>query len=229
MIVTIDGPAGAGKSHVARALAKRLGFDFLDTGATYRAVTLAAINGHADWEDEANLIRIAQSVMIDLDDDSVFLDGQDVTRRIRGSDVTNRVHHVADVVEIRELLADLQREIASQGKYVTEGRDQGTVVFPDAECKIYLTATPEERARRRLQELRSSGEAVSFENLLQQQNERDRRDESRPVGRLQRASDAIEVCSDGLTVQQVVDRLEELVRSSVDARQSAANSTRQPS
>lgn len=228
MIVTIDGPAGAGKSHVARALAKRLGFEFLDTGATYRAVTLACIQSHANWDDEANLICVAKSVKIDLDDDRVFLDGRDVTRKIRGSDVTRRIHHVADLVEIRTLLAKLQREIASRGDFVTEGRDQGTAVFPNAPCKIFLTATPEERARRRLHDLRSRGESVTFDELLTQQNERDYRDESRPVGGLQRASDAIEVYTDGLTVERVVDQLEELVRSKVVASEAAANPTRQP-
>lgn len=225
MIVTIDGPAGAGKSHVARALAKRLGFAFLDTGATYRAVTLACIQKNADWDDKANLVRVAKSVRIDLDDDRVVLDGQDVTREIRGSEVTRRTHHVADLVEIRTLLAELQSEIASRGNYVTEGRDQGTVVFPSAACKIFLTATPEERARRRLHDLRSRGESVTFDELLTEQNERDRRDASRPVGRLQCACDATEVFTDGLTVEQVVDQLEALVRT----KEAAANPARRPS
>ncbi len=212
MVVTIDGPAGAGKSSVARALARRLGFHFLDTGAMYRAVAYAAVQGNVPWEDEDGLSRIAESVHIKVTDDRVLLDGVDVTETIRTVAITSVVHHVADHTRIRGLLVDLQRRVADAGDYVTEGRDQGTVVFPDAICKIFLTASPKERARRRQLEIRRRGEDVPFSEVLEQQNERDERDRRRQVGRLVAAEDACLVTSDQKSLEQVVDELEILVR-----------------
>jgi cytidylate kinase/pantoate ligase/cytidylate kinase len=212
MIVTIDGPAGAGKSSAAKALARRLGFRFLDTGAMYRAVALAGIERSVDWNDPGAIEALAARLSIEVLDDRVFLDGTDVTERIRSSDVTSAVHYVADHPAVRGRLADLQRQAARGGGIVTEGRDQGTVVFPDADCKIFLTAAPEERARRRMRDLREQGEDVSFQEVLAQQNERDRRDCLREAGGLVAARDAAIVPTDGLTPEQVVDKLESLVR-----------------
>lgn len=211
MIVTIDGPAGAGKSHVARSLAARLGFQFLDTGATYRAVTLAAMRNKVDWEDRPALIDLAKSIQIEFRDKQVLLDGQDVTAAIRENQVTEQIHHVADNLRIRELLVELQRELASQGDFVTEGRDQGTIVFPDAACKIFLTASPAERARRRLLDLQEQGQSGTLDEVLAQQNIRDEQDRTRSVGGLRQADDAVEFVTDGLSIDQVVDRLESLV------------------
>ena len=146
MVVTIDGPAGAGKSSVARALARRLGYSFLDTGAMYRAVALAAQRRGVPWSDSQGLANLTRRITIRLSDDAVFLDGEDVTRAIRSPDITEATRHVADNVPVRRQLAHLQRQIAQGGEYVTEGRDQGTVVFPDARCKIFLTASAAERA-----------------------------------------------------------------------------------
>lgn len=212
MIITLDGPAGAGKSSTAKALAGRLGFRFLDTGAMYRAVALAAIRSQAAWDDSAALAELVRKICIELRDDRVFLDGQDVTDAIRQSNVTSVVHYVADNPEVRAELVRLQRRAAEGKNIVCEGRDQGTVAFPDAECKIFLTATPEERARRRLRELQARGEPVRLEELLAQQNDRDRRDASRPVGRLSKAPDAVEVVSDGMTQEQVIQQLAEIVQ-----------------
>lgn len=213
MIVTIDGPAGAGKSSVARCLATRLGFRFLDTGAMYRAVALAATRRQVDWTDDVALAELAGRVSITLESDRVLLDGQDVTDEIRAQSITARVRHIADNPAARSHLVALQRRLAGQSDVVTEGRDQGTVAFPDADCKIYLTASPEERARRRELELRKRGESVSVEEVLAQQQQRDRQDESRPVGTLKPADDAVLVNTDDQTLTQVVDRLERLVRS----------------
>jgi CMP/dCMP kinase len=212
MIVTIDGPAGAGKSSVARALAARLGFRFLDTGAMYRAVTLAAIRQKLDWNAPEALADLAGRLKIDVDDGHVFLDGEEVTQAIRGSQITALTRHAADNRRVREHLVQLQRQIGRAHDIVTEGRDQGTVVFPDAECKIFLTASAAERARRRMEDLAARGERTTLEAVLADQNRRDQRDASREVGRLVRAPDAVEVWTDGLTCPQVVDRLESLVR-----------------
>jgi CMP/dCMP kinase len=213
MIIAIDGPAGAGKSSAARSLAKRLGFRFLDTGAMYRAVALAAVRHNLDWDDPEALADLARQLQIEVSDDRVSLGGEDVTETIRTLAITTVTHYAANNAEVREHLVWLQRRAAGNDNIVTEGRDQGTVVFPRAECKIFLTASPAERARRRLQDLQRRGEKLTFEEVLAKQNERDERDITREVGPLMPARDAIEVRTDGLDAQQVVDRLEALVRS----------------
>ncbi len=147
-IVTIDGPAGAGKSTVARQLAQRLGFRLLDTGAMYRSVALAALERELDWDDPDALVALAKELHIELGEAQVLVDGQDVTRAIRTSTVTSVTHYAANNPGVRAHLVELQRESVVDENVIAEGRDQGTVVFPHAACKIYLTASPEERARR---------------------------------------------------------------------------------
>jgi CMP/dCMP kinase len=213
MIVTIDGPAGAGKSSAARELARRLGFRFLDTGAMYRAVTWAALDRGVDLADAAALAALAGQLKVELDGDRVVVDGRDVSREIRSFEITSATHHAADNPEVRALLCVWQRAAAQGHDVVTEGRDQSTVVFPDAECKIFLTAQAEERARRRFHDLAARGESVSFDEVLAKQQVRDQRDVSRPVGALRKADDAIEVATDGLGPAEVVARLEQIVRS----------------
>lgn len=212
MIVTIDGPAGAGKSSAARELAKRLGFRFLDTGAMYRAVTLAALRRGVDLADENRLAQLASKLQIEVDDNRVLLDGQDVTRAIRTFEITTSTHYAADNPGVRARLVELQRQAADGIGVVTEGRDQATEVFPNAECKIFLTASEQVRAERRFADLSARGEQVTFEEVLDNQRQRDDRDASRPIGALRKESDAIEVCTDGMTPQQVVAALEKLVR-----------------
>lgn len=222
MVVTIDGPAGAGKSTASRALAKRLGFEFLDTGAMYRTVALAGLQRQIDWNDQRAVAEMLESLQIDLRGKSVCLNGEDVSAAIRASEVTTRVHLAADQPLVREHLVQLQRRVANNRRMVTEGRDQGTVVFPDAVCKIFLTAPAKERAQRRFDELQRSGESVSFEEVLEQQRDRDERDTRREVGRLVAADDAIPVRTDGLSPDQVVDRLEQLVRDRIEKATTAA-------
>jgi cytidylate kinase len=209
MIVTIDGPAGAGKSSTAKSLAQRLGFHFLDTGAMYRAVALAALESGVDEKDPEEIGSLAAKIEIVSEGGRVLLQGVDVTDRIRSPEVTVATHIVADHPAVRERLVTLQRQIVAGKDFVTEGRDQGTEAFPDARCKIFLTATPEERARRRARERPGKGD---WREVLEEQNARDRRDLARPIGRLRRAEDAIEVKTDGLTQEEVVDQLEEIVR-----------------
>lgn len=211
MIVTIDGPAGAGKSSAARELARRLGFKFLDTGAMYRAVALAAKRQQIDWTDPAAMAALARELSIELVDERVLLNGEDVTAEIRTGEITRLTRYAADNAAVRTHLIELQRQAAADTDVVTEGRDQGTLVFPDAQCKIFLTATPEERARRRCEDLARRGEAVPLEEVLAQQDQRDRQDRLREFGALRPAEDAIEVYTDGLSPAEVVDRLEELV------------------
>ena len=213
MIVTIDGPAGAGKSSVARALARRLGFRFLDTGAMYRAVALAGLRRGLDWDSPDVLARLAQQLDIQVSGDRIVIDGEDVTEVVRTSEVTAVTRYAADNPQVREHLVQLQRVLARNDDIVAEGRDQGTVVFPNAECKIFLTASPEERARRRLRDLQSQREPATLEQVLAAQQRRDREDASRPIGPLIPAPDAVEVCTDGLALEQVVDKLESLATS----------------
>jgi CMP/dCMP kinase len=212
MIVTIDGPAGAGKSSAARELARRLGFRFLDTGAMYRAVVWAALDRGVDLTDPQAVAALAARLHIELKGDQVLVDGREVGRQIRTSDITAATYYAADNPAVRGLLVAWQQAAAQGHDVVTEGRDQATVVFPRAECKIFLTADAEERARRRHLDLAASGEVVSFEEVLAGQQIRDDRDASRPVGALRKADDAIEVSTDGLEPDEVVARLEQIVR-----------------
>ncbi len=213
MIVTIDGPAGSGKSSAARRLAKRLGFRFLDTGAMYRAITLAGTRHGVDWNDPEPLAQIAASSTIELVDDRVILDGEDVTSEVRTVEITRLTRHAADNLKVRHILVDLQREIANGYDVVAEGRDQATVAFPQAECKIFLTATEEIRAERRYKDILSRGEEITFDVVQEAQRLRDQQDEERNFGGLRKAPDSVEICTDGLSPTEVVDKLEELVRS----------------
>ena len=216
MIVTIDGPAGAGKSSTARLLAERLGFRFLDTGAMYRAVALAAVERQIALEQPEALAALAPALRIEYRDHKLWLDGRDVSREIRTTEVTSVTHYAANNPAVRQHLVELQRRAAGTDDLITDGRDQGTVVFPQAECKIFLTASAEERARRRLQELQSRGEQTTLEEVLADQRQRDERDSSRDIGPLLPAIDSLIVCTDGMQPEEVVDHLEMLVRTRME-------------
>jgi len=215
-VVAIDGPAGSGKSTTARLAARVLGYTYLDTGAMYRAVTLKALRAGVDVRDDEAIARLAGACQIELVDEDgrlrVFLDGEDVSEAIRAPEVSRNIGPVADNVRVREILVAQQRAMGARGAVVCEGRDIGTVVFPDAEVKIYLTASVEERARRRWRELRDKGVHLTLEEVRREIEKRDVEDTSRPVGALRRAADAIELDTTRLSVDQQVARVVEAAR-----------------
>ncbi len=211
MIITIDGPAGAGKSTVAKQLAATLGFDYLDTGAMYRAVALRGLRGNVDWAKPDELVAIAERMQIRVEHGRTLVDGEDVSDAVRSVDVTEKTRFSANNPAIRAIMVRWQQAVARDKNIVTEGRDQGTAVFPDAECKIYLTATPEERARRRMQEFEQRGEQADCDEILRQINRRDADDMAREVGPLCEPADAVRVVTDGMTIDQVVAKLGEIV------------------
>jgi len=212
MIITIDGPAGAGKSSAAKLLAQRLGFDFLDTGAMYRAVTLAALRGHLDLHDQNALARLLDTLQLDLPAGQVMLNGEDVAGLIRTPEITAASAPIASSPAVRRRLVEWQRRIAYGRNMVCEGRDQGTVVFPQAECKFFLVADPTERARRRQHELAVRGETTTLTDVLAAQEARDARDAARDIAPMVPAADAIVLDSTRWTLPEVVARMEEAVR-----------------
>ncbi|MBQ3332623.1 MAG: (d)CMP kinase [Thermoguttaceae bacterium] len=212
-VITIDGPAGSGKSTVARLLARRLGVDFLDTGAMYRAAALLGLRRKADWNDPQALVRLVQGHQIVNRFGKTTLDGEDVSQAIRTGEVTGLTHFAADNPGIREIMVALQRQCAVGRSLVTEGRDQGSVVFPDAYRKFYLTASAEERARRRAEELRARGENPDIEQLRQQILLRDQRDSQREVGPLRVPDGAMVIDSTEMSVDEVVEKMYRLTQS----------------
>ncbi len=213
MIVTIDGPAGAGKSSVAKRLAKEIGFDFLDTGAMYRCVTLACIRKQVALSNLEEVAKIARASKIELVGSKVFLNGEDVSQEIRRPSITQSIRAIADNNFVRQAMVCFQRQWTEGRDVVTEGRDQGTVAFPNAECKIFLTATPEERARRRVGQLIELGIDADYAEILELQNQRDSHDTQRESGGLRAASDAIAVWTDGMNEDEVMHCLIEIVQS----------------
>lgn len=215
MIITIDGPAGSGKSTAARNLATRLGIAFLDTGATYRAVTLKALETGIDLADEDALCEVARNCDVSFEPAPqglrVLLDGRDVSTEIRTSRVSEMSRYAAASPKVREVLVNLQRRLGAElGSFVTEGRDQGTVVFPQANLKVYLDADPAVRARRRHAELAASGHKDSYESVLSAIADRDARDRGRAVGPLSKPKDAVVIDTSNMEIQQVEEMLVQL-------------------
>jgi CMP/dCMP kinase len=207
MVIAIDGPAGAGKSTVARAVARTLGITYLDSGAMYRCVALAALRAGTTLDDEAGLERLVRGLEIALADGRVLLEGEDVSEAIRAPEVAAAASRVSVHPEVREAIVERQRALIASGDYVAEGRDIGTVVSPDASLKVFLTATDAERARRRAAE---TGESPA--EVLAAHATRDARDRGREHGALRAADDAVEIDTTGLKIDDVVRRIAALAR-----------------
>jgi len=212
-VIAIDGPAGAGKSTVAKRVAEKLGWSYLDTGAMYRAITFKALSNKIDFADQQRLFTCARSSSIRFVErkgsalPAVYLDNHDVTEAIRDPEVSRNVSHVAKDAKVRDCMTRMQREIGAKGHWVVDGRDIGTVVFPEAATKIFLTASIRERARRRLEELQAKGFAGSLESLMDEISKRDEIDSNREVAPLKQADGAVLVDTTDLTIEQVVDRI----------------------
>lgn len=216
MIVTIDGPAGSGKSTAARGLAQRLGFDFIDTGAMYRTVAHSCHDVGIDCGDGEAVAALARTLEIGFDGETVLLNGKDITTTIRNPSISEAASQVAQHSNVRTELVRQQQQLVSGKNVVTEGRDQGTEVFPDAECKFFLEADARVRAERRREELLDRGVDLPLETTLAQIRDRDERDRTRQVSPLRPASDAIQIDSSQLTAQEVLDRLESLARQTLE-------------
>lgn len=210
-IVAIDGPAGAGKSTIAKSVARELGFLYIDTGAMYRAITWKMLKHKVDFKDEEKVTKIAGKTNIKLKQEKdklkVYVDGTDVTEKIRAENITKNTNTIAAIQGVRKILRDKQRSIGKSGAVVMEGRDIGSVVFPAAENKFYLDAKPKERAIRRWKELKAKGKRVSLKRITDAIRKRDYRDRHRGISPLIKAKDAVVIDSTALTLSQVVQKI----------------------
>lgn len=203
MIIAIDGPAGSGKSTISKLVAKDLNLIYLDTGAMYRMFTLKLLNEKVSFEDKKKIEELLQNLNINIDKESFFLDGKDVSEEIRKSDVSQNVSKVAAIKEVREKMVDLQRKFSQSKDVILDGRDIGTVVFPNADIKIYLVANLKERAERRYREMLEKGQKVSFEEIYKNIADRDKLDSTREITPLKKAADAVEVDTTAKSIEEV--------------------------
>jgi len=215
VVVAIDGPAAAGKSTIAKRLAERLGFTYIDTGAMYRAVALWALRQKVDPGDMHRVEQLAIAAEIELTPGRIRLNGEDVTEAIRTQEVSNGASRVAVIPGVRRAMVAKQREMGERGSVVMEGRDIGTVVFPDADIKIFLDANPQERVRRRLAEGKAKGDPISAEALAAHMKERDQRDSTRADAPLAQAPDAVYLDSTALDIGEVEEAILKIVRARV--------------
>jgi cytidylate kinase len=219
-MIAIDGPAASGKSTVAEILAQELNYTFFDTGVMYRAVTLMALNKIDDLNNESAVVELAESIDIDVRKPSqedgrkydVWVDGEDVTWKIRQPEVEANVSKVSAYPGVRNAMTEQQRRIGHKGLMVMVGRDIGTVVLPDADLKIYLDASAEERAKRRCEELKARGDSADYDEILNAMIKRDQIDSTRAVAPLKPAEDAIMIDSDHMTIEEVVRAIKKLVK-----------------
>ena len=212
-VVAIDGPAGSGKGTVTKKVGEKLGLVNIDTGAMFRCVTLNMIEENINLEDEAKIEEILNKIEIDMKENGqIFLNGKEVTNRIRENDINKFVSPVSIIPDVRKKLLDLQRKVAQGKKVIMEGRDIGTVVFPNANVKIYLDATPEERAKRRMKQNQENGIFGSYEEVLESIINRDKKDMTREVAPLKRAEDAIYIDSSNMSIEETVEEIIKIIK-----------------
>ena len=215
MIVAVDGPAGSGKGTVTKRIEKELGFLNLDTGATYRCVALQVLRENVKLDNEEKIIKIANNINIKIDNtgdkDIILLNGEDVSKEIRTKEVTEVVSQISSIIPVRERMVEVQRNLAKGKNVIVEGRDIGTVVFPNADVKIYLDASEEVRAKRRYEENVQNGINTTYEEVLENVKMRDYNDMHKKVGALKKANDAIVIDSTCLTIDQVVENIKNVV------------------
>lgn len=214
-IVAVDGPAGSGKGTITKKIQKELGLINLDTGATYRCVALQAIRNGFTAENEQEIIKMLDNINIKIlnekDKDIVYLNGEDVSEKIRKPDVTNEVSPISSIIPVREKMVELQRKLAEGKNVIVEGRDIGTVVFPNADLKIYLDASEEVRAKRRYEENIKNGIDISYNEVLKNIQTRDKKDMNKKVGALKKAKDAVVVDTTNLSIDEVVSVIKKLI------------------
>lgn len=205
IIIAVDGPAGAGKSTIAKIIAKKLNINYIDTGAMYRAVTLKCLQNNIDIKDENSVVQMAKNTSIDFRNNNIYLDSKIVNDEIRTLDVSKNVSNIAKIKEVRYLMVDLQREIGKDNAVILDGRDIGSYVFPNANYKFFLVATPEERGKRRYVELKEKGYEGTLEDIINDIIKRDKIDSTRDFAPLKKADDAIEIDTTGKNIEQVVE------------------------
>ena len=218
MIVAVDGPAGSGKGTVTKKIEEKMGFLNLDTGATYRCVALQVLKENVKLEDEEKIIKIANEIDIQIDNtgskDIILLNGEDVSKEIRTKEVTSIVAPISSIIPVREKMVEVQRKLATGKNVIVEGRDIGTVVFPNADLKIYLDASEEIRAKRRYKENMENGINTTYEEVLENVKLRDYNDKNKKVGALKKAEDAVVIDSSKMNIDEVVEKVKELIKQS---------------
>ena len=205
LVIAVDGPAGAGKSTIAKIIADKLNINYIDTGAMYRAVTYKVLQNNIDTTDEQAIIEVAKASEIDFKDNNIYLDGKILKEEIRTPEVSNNVSNVAQIKEVRYLMVDVQREIGNRSSIILDGRDIGSYVFPNADYKFFLNASPEERGERRYKELVKKGYETTLEEVIKDVIRRDEIDSNREFAPLVKADDAIEIDTTGKSIEGVVE------------------------
>ncbi len=211
-IVAIDGPAGSGKSTISKIIAKKLGFTYLDTGAMYRMITYYALTNNLDLDNNEVVEKMLLDAKLDINGENFYLNGADISKEIRGVEVTQNVSKVASIKIVREKLVDLQREISKGKRVILDGRDIGTVVFPNANLKVFLNASAEERAKRRLKDFAEKGIEQNYEDVLKDIIKRDKMDSERKESPLKKASDAVEIDTSNMGIEGVCETIIGLIQ-----------------